>query len=265
MTALSTKAFASEKLLQTFSSMGLEDFSDEALQIIKKRKLLDFYILPSMITAKIQDENGKMHFVEIRLKDVSNDDWQWLINRVSKKAIYLASLLNGELNADLCNILEETKILPMSINEYRISYDYKETTELNLHITAALLKLSEKIQEDPFSIFLLRGKGRDEILLDIKRQRELMIQTKESLQKKPVNIEGKEIKISQSQLENYWKHSSSLLKLSYSLRADDLPAAILKRLDSLPLNGFEEQADRILEDAYNYITTRAQAYALGLK
>ncbi len=265
MTSLTPKTDINERLLLPFASKGIDSFSEEAQQLLRKRKILDFYILPGKVTAKIQDENTKMHLLEVRLQEIENEKWTALTKKLAHKAIFTSYLLNGEISEEICGILEELEIFPASASQYQLFYDYQETNELNLNLTCLLIKLSEKIQEDPFSLFLLRGKGKDEILLEIKRQREFLFRGKRMEEDKKTIQHSRSLDLDSKQIENFWKHGSELLNLSYSLRADDLPAAILKRLDSLPLNGFEEEADKILEEAYAYITTRAQAYGLGLK
>ena len=63
MTTLIRKTDTSERFILPFISSGLDLFSEDSLGLFKKRKVLDFYILPSKVTAKIQDDNSKMHLL----------------------------------------------------------------------------------------------------------------------------------------------------------------------------------------------------------
>ena len=55
-----------------------------------------------------------------------------------------------------------------------------------------------------------------------------------------------------------------LQQLSYDIRADELPAALLKRMEPAPLDGVDIDADRALEEAYVQVARRAQAFGLGM-
>jgi len=52
--------------------------------------------------------------------------------------------------------------------------------------------------------------------------------------------------------------------VSYNLRADDLPASILKRIDPVPVGDGFDSLDFELEEAYAQIARRSQVFGLSL-
>ena len=54
------------------------------------------------------------------------------------------------------------------------------------------------------------------------------------------------------------------LGIQYQLKADELPAALLRRIEPPPLLGLESSFEPELQEVYNRVTSRAQAYALQL-
>ena len=53
------------------------------------------------------------------------------------------------------------------------------------------------------------------------------------------------------------------MNISYQIKADELPAATLKRLDAMPLLGIEEHVESKVEAAYEKIARLAQSYGLS--
>jgi len=67
-----------------------------------------------------------------------------------------------------------------------------------------------------------------------------------------------------SQARAFWKLGEPAKELHYSIRADELPASLLRRLDPLPLGGFEADLGAEFEEMYAKVARRAQAFGLGL-
>ena len=65
-------------------------------------------------------------------------------------------------------------------------------------------------------------------------------------------------------LDSFWKMKPEAAQIHYHIKADELPASILKWLEPLPLRGIEEAIDRKLEECYAKVARLAQSYGLGL-
>ena len=64
--------------------------------------------------------------------------------------------------------------------------------------------------------------------------------------------------------QKFYEFPKEGLGLQYQLKADELPAALLRRVEPPPLLGLEVHFEPELQEVYNRVTSRAQAYALQL-
>ena len=122
----------------------------------------------------------------------------------------------------------------------------------------------EKITEDPFTILSVRGKSREEILAHLRRRREgdrqrALTQLREEV------VPENEIPAAPVTNEEFYSHRAELDDISYDIRADELPAAILKWVEPLPLGELAHELEAPLEEAYARVARRAQTYGLGLR
>ena len=241
---------------------------DEKLadQLIKDRRVLDFSILNGKIRAKVSPGEMRPVLVEIETEQLEDEQWDRVFSTLASNALLLAKLLVGKIpnKANTAFIDAGTPLVPNSLDEFRFLVDGKEE-KINGLILSVFKTFLLRAEEDSFVFFLLRGRGRDETILELRRYRGRLkpfeisnSQDKDFSQEKPVEIFP-------SPIEDFWSAPKELLSLSYTIKADELPAAILKRLDPLPLRGLEDDVDFLLETAYVHIANRAQGYGLGLE
>ncbi|MFN8390327.1 MAG: hypothetical protein U0136_08565 [Bdellovibrionota bacterium] len=267
MTAAQRKiqSWCAEQFSRLCEQEGVQDSTESG----RKTRMLDFFFLPSRISAKVQDDQGKLHRVELVFPQLSDAEWDLVFSAAARQAFLFASLLAGELPQEIDTPLAERglSLCPRTLDEIEVTIDGQATKELNDTAPAAVLhRLIERINTEPFMMFILRGKGREEILLEVRRRRSMLPRPHFSEPRTPsAERTSTEEREPQIDVDRFYHSKPALFELSYAIRADELPAAILKRMDPLPLQGLEDEVEPRLEEAYAQIARRAQAYGLGLK
>jgi len=260
-------AWLTEHFLQLLLGHDLESHLEAGLEIFRKRRVLDFTVAPGSISAKIQTEGSDIYACSIILKPLSDKEWQQVFHELAKQSLYIAKLFAGMFPAELAEGFQQAgcELLPNNSSTISLKSNCKDKS-LALDCFAALyFRFSETVENDPFVIFTLRGKGRDESIFQIRRERNNLLKAQPSnTQSQTTAALDTHKKLLASRLDKFWSAGAGLSELSYSIRADELPAAILKWLDPMPLQGIEEDADRQIEEGYEQVTRRAQAYGLGL-
>ena len=256
------RLWCSERFEAIFSSGALPD----DVETIKKRRVIDFFLVPGRVQAKVQDDTGKLHRIEILVRQLTDSEWEMVFITLAKQAYFLACFLSSQLPEEIDEVLtaQGLSLVPSSADELDVVVDMERVVAPAGGIESVVLqKLCERLDEDPFSLFLIRGKGREESLLEIRRQRERLARpTKEELDYSDTEVETP---VETETDSNYFRMKPKARELSYNLRADELPASILKRLDPLPLAGLEDDLEQVLEDVYAQVARRAQVYGLELK
>lgn len=251
-----------------YASCGSAEQVIELSEGAKKRRLLDFYVFSGRIGVKIQDEAATLHRVELLAEPLSDGEWSKLFDALSERSLFLAKLLAGLFPVEIAALWEAQNIplFPQIGEGLTVNYNGAEIRELNQYAALLLTKLVDRVEEDPFALFTFRGRGKDETLLEIRTRRERR-RGEVAHTELPVDAptEPRAFVGLPTDPEKFWRSGSELADLSYTIRADELPASLFKRLDSIPLSGLEEDVDYLIESAYEVVARRAQAYGLGLK
>jgi uncharacterized Zn finger protein len=127
----------------------------------------------SIVTALVVDEDGETYRSRIATKAFSAADWARIERALSGEARYAATLLAGHLPADLDRVLEGfgLSLFPQSLSDLVMDCDCPGWQKPCRHLTAACYVLADEFDNDPFTILAWRGKGRDELLEQLRSHR----------------------------------------------------------------------------------------------
>lgn len=264
-----SKSWCSTRLIDLFSDTNYSSFLSDCAEYSRRHKILDFLITPGKASAKIQDNGSKLNKVEIVICEFDESVWEEVFGSLVTKAYFIAKLLSGELPQEIEGVFSEIglDLFPATRDKLQIIYNGQPTNNINKHIAAVIYRLAQRLEEDPFCVFLMRGCGREELTTNIRKLRRnlRMPQHFEIPSSLTTTIESKPLTVlSPGELEKFWSFGEEVNELSFTIKADELPAAILKWLDPLPLSGLEDKVDFLLEEAYAQVARRAHAFGLGL-
>lgn len=239
--------------------------AQESGESAKKRRTLDLSLVPGRVTARFQDEAGKIYRAEFTPSTFTAEEWERVSILMAEEAIFIAALLSGVFPSALGDIFTraELDLFPSTIESLRPRCECGgHVADPCRHLSNLLEKFVERVEEDPYSILLLRGFSRDELILDLKRRRsDLPEETEETGFLTVPPPVAPSVELSQ---EQFYTADQELFSMSYNLRADDLPASILKRLDPVPVGDGFDSLDFELEEAYAQIARRSQVFGLSL-
>jgi uncharacterized Zn finger protein len=262
------KSWLSEKLRVTFDQADFDSLLNEALELIKKRRVLDFSVNKGICTARIYGDVGAPKIVSIKLPVLSDKEWNLAFAKMAREAFYSASILSEKLPEEVAGLFETNQLAFVpAVSELQFEIEGEKLAKADSRIASIMYRVCERVADDPFLYLLFRGKSREEVIVELRRQR-LKIAEEERLasRAKHEHLEEEQNSSLFPVDNSFWRLSDreEFEALSYNIKADELPAAILKWLDALPLSGVEEEVEPLLEEAYEHVTNRAQGYGLGL-
>lgn len=262
-----TRLRASERLRVLFKAEITESLENEATELIRKRRVLDFLIQSGRVSAKVHDEQSRPGRIEILFPQISDEKWDELFSDFAQESYFLAKFLIGKVPHKTESVFTShgLELVPSSLEQIRIRYNGSDIKAFDAATTAVVIKLVEKIESEPFSLIVLRGRGRDETISELQRLRTLLREKKNFKSEiRYQDVAYEPAPPLTNTIDRFWTHGKDLEELEYNLRADELPASILKWLDAMPLSGLEEHVDYLLEEAYEKVARLAQGYGLGL-
>jgi uncharacterized Zn finger protein len=250
---ITTKAIDStpwwvERWLELLDSYRFKKRLERARIYAREGNVLSIeFSLNGEVKAEIQGSEVDPYQVTMSLSCFTEEDWHCVIETLSEKAIYAAPLLLGEMPQEIeqAFVNNGLSLFPFTLSEVISNCSCPDKANPCKHIGALYYQLAERFAEDPFILFGLRGKTKEQILEGIRLQRcqEIIIQ--------PVQKKNKEIP---SDPEAFWRKSE--ISLPTLIRDNSgTSRTVLDILGRIPLPQEEAEALEIyLKQVYLKLT-----------
>lgn len=138
----------------------------------RKGAVYDTAISPGMVRALVQGSRRTPYTVELRLRQLTDDEWSTVIDVVVAKAARAAALLDGELDPELVADADAAgvSLLPGS-GELVPRCSCPDWADPCKHSAAVCYIVADSLDADPFALLLLRGMTSDALLAEVRRRR----------------------------------------------------------------------------------------------
>ena len=158
----------SELILKTATT----SISEEELENSRTYRVLDLTTREGSASAKLQKANVRNQKVEIFFKAISDETWSKLFDIFANKSLHFANLLSQKYSEEFENIFLE-KIEEINQEEDFLKFfingrEQESTCEVSLGL---LSKVMTRLEESPWELLLLFGRGKDESILEIHERR----------------------------------------------------------------------------------------------
>lgn len=217
------------------------------------------------IQAKVQGSVKTPYKVTIQIKPFQQKQWEKIINRMSQKALFAAKLLAGEMPDKIEDLLEEINInlFPKARKDLETKCSCPDSANPCKHIAAVHYILAEEFDRDPFMIFALRGKNKNEISKALRKIRTNSIKKplagNKGIEQKQDEGKVNEPKVSQKQsasISEFWTGSASE-PFSLNIKAPKTSLSIIKRLGVPSFWDVNKDFMVLMEEFYTQISQKA--------
>ena len=125
------------------------------------------------VNAVVQGSRPEPYRVRIQFRGLSDAEWERVIDAMAGEALYAARLLSGEMPEHIEEVFASVgaSLFPAATDDMRTTCSCPDDANPCKHIAAVHYLLGERFDEDPFLMFLLRGRGRDEIIAALRARR----------------------------------------------------------------------------------------------
>jgi len=211
-------------------------------------------IKPGEVHAQVKD-GRKLFDVDIHFPPIDNDTWEKIIDKLAREAIYSARLLSGEIPPEVMEVFEETGVqLFPSANKLEASCTCPDWEVPCKHIAGVYYHLAKQFEKDPFLLFYLRGKSREDLLDALRSYR--IASHPESQQTSVSTYE--DVPLEQT-LDHFWKAGPQLSHIPANISPPSLPAPHFKRLGPPPFTEIDLYA--LLKPVYDTVTEKILHWA----
>ncbi|HEX7734044.1 MAG TPA: SWIM zinc finger family protein [Ktedonobacteraceae bacterium] len=211
---------------------------------------------PGIVKARVQGSQPRPYNVKIQLKPLADRDWERVIDAMAAQALFAAKLLAGEMPTTIEEAFSEVKLslFPTTVKDLVTSCSCPDWANPCKHIAAVYYLLAERFDEDPFLIFKLRGRTKDEIIQALRARRTAALPPASGASATSADLEPYETGIPLEEcLETFWQAGAGLDSFAIHPGASSVDKAVLKRLGDAPYSIDRQNLTVFLARAYDAI------------
>src|SRR5258708_5248587 len=220
----------------------------------RQGQVISIDVEPGIVKAKVQGSQPKPYKVEIRLKTLSDQDCEKVTEVMASQAIFAAKLLAGEMPKNIEEAFGAVKLslFPTALSDLETDCSCPDWANPCKHIAAVYYLLAERFDEDPFLIFKLRGRTKEQIISSLRAKR---IETlpPESASPSPDRTGAGTIPMLEDNLDTFWQAGEGLAVFTVNPTAPRVDKAVLKRLGDAPFTGDDRNLTALLSKVYDMV------------
>ncbi|MEM7094576.1 MAG: SWIM zinc finger family protein [Actinomycetota bacterium] len=129
----------------------------------RQDRVTDVELSPGLVQARVW--GTERYHTQMSVRVLSEQEWEQVLDTIMSKAANAAALLAGEVPADLGPL-----VLP-GRGDLGPDCSCPDWAEPCKHVAALCYVLADVFDEDPFALLALRGRGRNEILTEVRKRR----------------------------------------------------------------------------------------------
>ena len=261
-----------QRWLELLDSYRFKKRLERARIYAREGNVLSIDFSDSQVLAKVQGSEAEPYKVSLSLPLFTDEDWGYAIETMSQKAIFSAQLLAGEMPEDIEKVFiaNGLNLFPYTLADINAHCTCPDQANPCKHIGAVYYQLGDRFSEDPFVLFQLRGRTKEEILNCLRQIRSQ--QEKENLAPAfssektkfpPKATEKKEEKATLN-LDGFWQYDEPLESSLVVISPPPEMKTVLDILGIIPLPFADAQAvTQYLKQVYQVASQQAIITALN--
>ncbi|GAB4441410.1 MAG: SWIM zinc finger family protein [Chloroflexi bacterium OHK40] len=182
------------------------------------------------VSARVQGSRPTPYRVTMEIAQLSDRQWEQAIDAMAEQAIFAAKLLAGEMPREIEQAFTTAgvSLFPQTARELKTNCTCPDSANPCKHIAAVYYLLGERFDKDPFLLFALRGRDRDQVI--------------EALRGRRADAAGDEVEappVEQppglaEQLEHFDEPGPGLAEIAPQIAAPPVASALLRRYGPPP-------------------------------
>src|SRR5450432_572214 len=163
----------SKRWVKVLEALGMGTRLTRGRSYARQGQVLSIDIETGLVKAKVQGSMAKPYAIKIRLHPLAAKDWELVTDAMASQAIFAAKLLAGEMPQNIEEAFEaaHVSLFPTTQEDLQTSCSCPDWANPCKHIAAVYYILAERFDEDPFLLFKLRGRTREEIIQALREKR----------------------------------------------------------------------------------------------
>ncbi|MGD1994960.1 MAG: SWIM zinc finger family protein [Anaerolineae bacterium] len=248
--------------IAVLESFGWDSRLQRGRTYARKGQVLDIDVRPGRVTARVQGSRRTPYIVQIEITPLSDDQWERAIDAMAQQALFSARLLAGEMPPEIEQAFQAAgvSLFPTSA-DVAMNCSCPDWAVPCKHIAAVYYLLGEEFDRDPFLLFRLRGRTREQVIEALRSRRAAGAPpTEEAAPEEEPEARGEPL---EAHLAHFWELRHSLGGFRVNITPPPVETALLKRLGPPSFSHRPQAFIGALTLVYGAVTDRALALAFG--
>ncbi len=223
-------------------------------------QVLNLDIQPGRIDSRVQGSAPRPYRVKIEIKPLAEKDWERVADAMAQQAIFAAKLLAGEMpqNIEEAFAAVNVSLFPASSGDLKTACSCPDWSNPCKHIAAVYYLLGEQFDSDPFLLFRLRGKTKDEIMFMLRTRRaQVAAEEEHTAAVTEASAPDKPDEPLEADPDRFWHGPAEVIDFHVTIAAPPIDAAPIKRLGSPKFWHGKQDFLALLTGAYQAIAEAA--------
>jgi uncharacterized Zn finger protein len=262
----------SQRWLDLLDSYRFKKRLERGRNYARQGNVLSIEFKGAKVLARVQGSDPEPYKVSLSLDPFSEEQWGYVIETMSQKSIFAAKLLAGEMPQNMEDVFTSNglSLFPFTLSDVHSKCSCPDKANPCKHVAAIYYQLGDRFSEDPFVLFQLRGRTKEQIISDLRDLRSKSIETsatetsevQESTPEKQLSIE----------ISSFWQYDEPL-ESSLVVIVPSTSETVLDVLGPIPLAKEEENltsltaADvvmKYLDTVYKDVSQKAVLAAMNV-
>ena len=265
----SDKEWWTQQWIDLLNSYRFKKRLERARNYARQGNVLSIEFKDKEIISQVQGTAPEPYKQSLWLDPFSDEDWNYVIETMSQRAIFTAKLLAGEMPQNIEEVFAANglRLFPFTLDDIHAQCDCPDKARVCKHIAAVYYILGDRFSDDPFLLFQLRGRTKEKIL-EVLRQKRGQGEEENSLTTEKITTEKTpKTPTSATQeytnFDNFWEYNQQLDSSLVVITPPPSNETVLDVLGPLPLGTSVDTINDYFKKIYQNISQQAVITSLN--
>jgi uncharacterized Zn finger protein len=170
---LSNREWWAQRWIDHLESFGRMPRLARARNYAREGNVVSLEFAGAKVVARVQGTAPDPYKVSLFLDQFDDEQWQYVTESMSQQALFSAKLLAGEMPQTIEDVFTANGLSLFPLTKFDIHSKCSCPDKANpcKHIGAVYYLLGDRFSDDPFVLFQLRGRTKDQVIAALRQMR----------------------------------------------------------------------------------------------
>ncbi len=229
-----------QRWVDVLESFGWRRRLERARNYARQGNVLQVEFRGSKVSALVQGTALEPYKVSLSLDPFDDEQWKYVIESMAERAIFSAKLLSGEMPQTIEEVFTANglSLFPYTKFDIHSKCSCPDPANPCKHIGAVYYLLGDRFSEDPFVLFQLRGRTKEQIISTLRQVRSA---SNDAGSIDPLDLQPEAVDQSLN-AQTFWQYNEQLEPSLVVVTPPPSSETVLDVLRAIPLKSDSSQA-----------------------